>query len=50
MRTILGLSAARVADQIGCDPRTIERWRHDHRTGRVALGNLLPVACAILEG
>jgi transcriptional regulator with XRE-family HTH domain len=49
MRTILGMSAARVADKIGCDPRTIERWHHDHRTGRVELGNLLPVASAILQ-
>jgi transcriptional regulator with XRE-family HTH domain len=50
MRTILGMSAARVAERIGCDARTVQRWEHDHRSGRVGLGNLVAAACAILEG
>jgi transposase-like protein len=49
MREIFGLSAIKVAAEVGCDPRTVERWRKDHHRAKVPLGSLLRVALVIMK-
>ena len=48
MRMILRISATKVAAKVGCDPRTVERWREDHNRGKVPLGSLLNIGLELL--